>query len=950
MKYNDLIVLIPCHSLEDFPTDLGEEAAASLLNAFTILWHPSLIASTGAYPRWERSDDTLTVQPDRLVVVPTPCKEWVPSTWVERARREGCIVINDEHDREKMLHQALEPLQLEHAVDSELVADFLALGTVALQTELLTRHMRNFSHLDEAHMQRELVAASQAAVAHDIETARRHLQHCFELLLECRERFYPVNCFLIDLCLLNPEFAKEGLADILDSEIPTSVLATGKDWQAIVDRQPEWQARITAALDKGALELLGGEREELPTPLMAVDSTHYQLQQGAELFERLFGRRPRIWGRRRYGLGNHLPQLLDKHGFTGALHFVMDDGIYPDDEQTKLRWEGADGTSVDAFSRIPLAVDSASGFLRFSLRMSESMDYDHTAAVVLARWPKMKTPWLADLRRGAKYAPVLGKFASFGEFFEASDSPGRMSNGRSSSYFSLYLVQSVAKEEANPISRWIDYWSRRRRFEAVDWGAQLATLLGRGVGQLARQNELEAAVEAAHPEATSEVQSAADAALTAAEAETQSKLQKLLAARGEAGAGVLLVNPLSFSRKVLVNWPSGAPGTGAGVLGRQVAAEQSQGLVELPPCGFVWVGSQPRAEPTTPGKVPLAEGLKLRNELFEVELSEVTGGIARISTYRRSPNRVSQQIAYRFPHERTVVTDDEDGEGVFKTYYSLMEMREARILSAGPLVGAIETVGELIDGQNRQPVASFRQVTRVVRGRPYVDVEIELDLKKKPTGDPWSNYVGCRFAWKHTTAALTGSLQQGAHPVGTQRIEAPLYVEIADDEFRTTLLAPGLPYHRKTGERMLDTLLICEGEQRRRFQFSVAIDVPYPMQAALDCFCDPLVIPTAESPPPTGKQGWLFFVGAANVQLTRILPLPQADGRAGYVVRLLETEGRSRKFGLRCFRTPTAARQVDFQGKSIHTLKVEEDQVWVGIAPYEICDVELIYGENSPPE
>src|SRR5690606_28318385 len=111
------------------------------------------------------------------VVVPTPCDEWVPATWVERARREGCVVISGEHDREKMLHQALEPLELEHVVDSELVADFLALGTVYLQSELLTRHMRNFSHLDEAHMQREAIAAAQAAINHDIEATKKHLSH-----------------------------------------------------------------------------------------------------------------------------------------------------------------------------------------------------------------------------------------------------------------------------------------------------------------------------------------------------------------------------------------------------------------------------------------------------------------------------------------------------------------------------------------------------------------------------------------------------------------------------------------------------------------------------------------------------------------------------------------------------------------------------------------------------
>lgn len=943
MKYNDLIVLVPCHSLEDFPTELGEDAAASLLNAFSILWHPALIASTGAFPRWERSDDTLTVLPDRLVVVPTSSNEWVPATWVERARREGCVVIHNEHDREAMLHQALAPLELDVAIDSELVQDFLALGTVHLQTELLTRHMRNFSHLDEAHMQREVTAAAQAAIQHDIETARSHLTHCFEMLLECRERFYPVDCHLIDLCLINPQLAGPELKAIAENPIPTNGLATVADWSTIVEKDHSWQEILSTAIQRGTFEIIGGEDQELPTPLMALDSELYQLRSGREKLKSLFNTQPKTWARRRFGLSSFLPQMLDRLGYTSALHFVMDDGIYPDEEQTIMRWEGSDGTTIDAFSRIPLAIDSASSFLRFPLRMSESMDYDHVAAVVFAHWPKMRTPWLDDLRRAAAYAPVLGKFVTFSEFFETSDSQSRMSDFKTNAYFTLDLIQSVAREEKNPISRWTDYWSRRRWFEKLDWGQQLIKLLKSGGHLPASENALESAVEAAHPEADETPLKSADEQLDLSTETVSAGLKSLFATQGQPGKGVLIVNPHSFARKSLVDWPHGKPTDQAGIVGRQVISEKSSALVDLPPCGFLWLSASDSEQESQVGKTPLAEGLTLRNELFEVSLSDVTGGIAKVSTYRRSPNRISQQIAFRFPQERQVLIGEGDEQEVFKTYYSLMEMRESRIISAGPLVGEIETSGEMIDGQTGQVVATFRQRTRIVRGRPNVDVEIELDLKKTPKGDPWTNYIGCRFAWKHTTASLTGSMQQGAHLLGRQRIESPQYLEIADDNFRTTILTPGLPFHRMTGERMLDTLLIAEGETRRKFEFSIAVDVNYPMQAHLDAFSDPLVLPTDTAPSGGSKQGWLFHLGAANVQITRILPLPSTSEKKGFILRLLETEGRTKSFPLQCFRTPAAARQISFQGESVQTLDIRNDQIRVEIAPYEICDIEITY-------
>ena len=945
MKYNELIVLIPCHSLEDFPTELTEAPAASLLNGFAILWHPALLASAGAFPKWVRSDDTLSVAPDRLVVVPTPCDEWVPSAWVERARREGSTVIADEHDREKMLQQALEPLELDQQVDPELVADFLALGTTYLQIELLTRHMRNYSNLDEVHMQREALAAAQAALANDAEATRTHLGHCFEMLLECRERFYPVDCFMLDLCLVNPDFAGEELALLADSEMPANLLATADDWEQIVSQDPALGSKLREAIQIKRIEIIGGDQAELATPLMSLDSSIWQLRQGRETLQRVLGAKPTTWARKRFGLGSHIPQIADRFGYQGALHFVLDDGIYPDEEQSQLRWEGSDGTAIDAFSRIPLAADSAGSFLRFPVRMAESMDYDHTAAVVFARWPKMKSPWLTDLRRAHRYNKVLGKFVTFAEFFGTASSPGRLSDFRASGYMTLNLIQSVAREEQNPISRWMKYWTIRRQFEAFDWCRQIAQLMSNGVGSLPPENKLEVTIEAAHTEADPSDIAAADTALKDESAAVKESLKRLFAVGGIPGHGLLIINPQSFARRSLVKWSQGGPGQESAIRQRQIDELGASALVDLPPAGFVWLSAEENLLQTEVGKKPLADELTLRNEFFEVTLSAVTGGIASVLTYSRSPNRVSQQVAYRFPHERTIATMAGGEEQSYKTYYSSMKLHQSRVISAGPLIGEIETAGELIDDQSGNPIASYVQRTRIVRGRPNVDVRLKLELASAPTGDPWTNYVGCRFAWKHSTAGITGSMQQGAHTTGKQRIEAPQYIEIADESFRTTILTPGLPYYRMTGERMVDMLLITEGETRREFDFSIAIDAKYPMQAHLSAMSPPIVIPTDTAPPVDRmrSEGWLFFVGAQNVVLTRILPQRSEAEQPGFIVRLLETEGRRKTFPLRCFRVPQTARQVDFNGKPIHSLKVTDEEVIVEISPYEICDIELTF-------
>jgi alpha-mannosidase len=334
----------------------------------------------------------------------------------------------------------------------------------------------------------------------------------------------------------------------------------------------------------------------------------------------------------------------------------------------------------------------------------------------------------------------------------------------------------------------------------------------------------------------------------------------------------------------------------------------------------------------------MAEELLLRNDLFEVRLSDVTGGIAHVLTYRRSPSRISQQVAWRFSQPKRLVVGEGDEQETVETWYTAMQLRESRILSEGPVIGEIETIGDVVDPLSNEVLATYRQRTRVVRGRSAIEVELELAPSQLPQGDPWTNYLGCRFAWKHSEVALTASMQQGAQSVTAQRIEAPQYLEIADDDFRTTILTPGLPFHRKTGERMLDTLLLVEGETTRRFHFSIAVDSRYPMQASLDQYSPPVVVPTSTTPAEP-RQGWFFNVTAANVQLVRLLAPSDVNK---VVVRLLETEGRARVFGLECYRSPQQARQINFRGETISDLRID-DAVNVEIAPYEICDVELTF-------
>src|SRR5580698_1624037 len=107
MSYHDVVILFPGHGLEDFPTDLPDEKAAGLLNAFAVTWHPAVLAAVKSLPLEHRADVPPALPAGRLILVPPACDETVPTGWVEQARAEGATVITGITERDELKHTLL---------------------------------------------------------------------------------------------------------------------------------------------------------------------------------------------------------------------------------------------------------------------------------------------------------------------------------------------------------------------------------------------------------------------------------------------------------------------------------------------------------------------------------------------------------------------------------------------------------------------------------------------------------------------------------------------------------------------------------------------------------------------------------------------------------------------------------------------------------------------------
>lgn len=947
MKFAQLTVLLPCQTLESLALDRSPEESDQLLSAWTGLFHPVLVASADNIPEWGRAEEPSHETHGALVVIPPCCDAMLPEGWLPHAESTAARVVRNFRYREEVVSRSLETLgDGVPSVNPQLVADFFALGFCHFLAELLTRQLRYMSNLDAESFKRRVVAAAQAAVQGDESAARDELHSAFDLLTEAREYFYPVETHLLDLTLVASSTVGESLRAELSAGGPINLLMSASVLDELARREPATLAMLKEGLEKGTVNLIGGEFDEQELPLLPPEAILEQFERGLAVYDAQLGRRPAIFGRRRFGLWPVLPQVLRRFGFEGALHFTLDDGRFPTGNQSKIRWEGLDGSVVESLVRVPLNANQPDVFLGLPKRLGDTMDLDHAATLVFAHWPDQVCPWYRDLRRTAAYSPVLGKFSLMGDYFQSTQLVGKLTQHKADEYRVPYLRQNVAAGQPDPISRWTRYYARRLALDSLRNLTCLADLIGGAGSEAGNYGSLASLIEEArtnpsadHGELNSRL---AD--------ELERMLDRFAAFLPRSGQGVqtgyLTANPFSFARQSLVEMPelAGLPAVGGPVRAAQQVDASRQILVETPSMGFAWIGADAAATPRPAApkrskkeEPPLAEENLLRNEFFEVKISRSTGGIQGIHEYQVRGNRLGQQVAMRLTPSTMVRGDvwDETSQG---HEYSVMSADEITVTSPGPLLGEIVSRGRLLDREG-QRIAGFRQTMQVRRGSRVIEIRLDLDIGRQPDPDPWNSYYAMRFAWSDETTDLYRSVNLVSRPSDASFLESPYFLDLRTPKARTTILTGGLPYHRRFGLRMLDTLLVVQGETAKSFRLGIGIGLVHAVPAALD-FLAPRTL-LSEEATPASRFGWLFHLDAKNVLATHWSPL-LLDGRiAGYRVRLLETEGRNTRVGLRSFQAVKSARRTEVDSDRSPDLSVEDDRVAVDVGAYEWVQVEV---------
>ena len=1003
--FSEISVLIPGYSIEDLPTDLPEEDAASLLNAVACAWHPRLLQRSNSIPLF-RQAESLTAYPGRRIVfVPASSESWMPHEWRAVLQEQGHIVLAGCSKREDWLNAIDAALTNEagspdatnisdteataHAADCPdvnasrlttntattpvLIEHFLALGIVMLQVQLLSRRRHHFVDADNILLSREVRLAADASLLGDEATVKAHLMRCFEHLRDTREKFYPMNCYLLDLCIPGDDESTSEVSNLVASATPATRLnlfATGRDLATWVQKDASLAAQLKQAITDGKLTLLTGHDAEIRPSLGSMAATLTDIERCRRTYTNIVGSPPVHWARRRFGLTASFPSLLMYFGFESALHIALDDGLYPDKERSQFEWQAPDGSQIPAASRIPLAIDSAAGFLRFADRYNESMQDDNTAALFLARLPSLKTPWLHDLQIAASYAPVLGEFATMDALVHICHGSRMTERYQHAEYLAPYLIQSSVLKTEAPVSgparlrqfqqrldslRTLFVMTRLVKAEAeADVINAQFTQIETELAELELQHVDTAQMLSAKDTALNSASASLDTQLNAASDQLISALRSRIPQQTAEIRGLFIANTIPFGRIVDVSWPDSwkRPAASKMIELAERISNKERLLVKLPPGGFAWLvesGSDQTPQSildAIPREPPLAESLTLRNRHFEVTLSDRTGGIAAVTYHQQRGNRLSQQACFRYEREQTLPDDGSDE--VRKSAYSTTHLTEHRILHAGTVFASIETTAEIRSPTDGATLAVVRQVTSVDRVQPRIHVVLIFDrLVTRVKGNPWLTYFGCRFAWDNEAASVTRSVMGHAAGFRSERFESPDYVEVSDPEHRVVIATHGRPYHRRSGPRMFDSLLIVESEPSREFQFTIDFDQSFPLRTAVDAMTPAIVTQTAGTTPSSMASSWVLGLSARNVELFHSAVRPATDDRGEELSLLLtETEGVSANCLIRTARRPTAAFVVNADRSQKVAAEITDHGIVVQLNAYQIKEVLLVLQDN----
>ncbi|HZZ80622.1 MAG TPA: hypothetical protein VFE62_19115 [Gemmataceae bacterium] len=994
MNTHDLVLLSPYRFPAQYAMTMSDEDMASWLNAFTALWHPALLWQSKAPPRCEATYDHEQPKAGHIYALPESPPAYLPDDWEERVRQAGAIVFKATPDRQATLANLQAALHAEGVaplgwregtqISADDLGPFFGLAWGHQMLGALAEAMEHENLVDPTAFWDEVQQAVASlggltytpaappplteeppltpdpspsgrgeqgppAESPPAKSWREWLQAAAARLLSAREVLYPVTIHLLDVTFLDEATLAHGWPAGFDFGITGNFIAATATLERLAEHAPQRFAQLKDAIANDRVEILGGCYQEREDALLPIDSQLWNLRYGIDRARELLGVDIRVFARRRFGYHPHLPLLLNSNGLAKALFLTFDENSgVPSYSNVVVSWPSSDGKQVDAFTRHPRYADSVETFFNLGHYWFKTTREDHTATIFLMHRDKPTAVWYRDLMELARLAPLLGRWTTFSHFLGEvmpNEYPSMMT---ADDFHFDFLSERINAGLPDPVSMFPRHLRTRRRIDACWTYAALHRSLSGIRDTLNIEQELTAIENQAESTLTT------PAELDDLERRVTVALAERLQSRAEPNKpGWMILNPCGFARRAVIDVEAGAhPLPIAGIVKAcQLDNGRLRAVVEVPALGFAWLPREgPPGTPAMTTKVRLADPQTtvIRNDHFEAEVDPVSGGLKAIRDHKTRINRLGQMLVFN-PGSRMVAKD-------------------IKTTCTGPALAEIVSEGFIL-GEQDQVLANFKQRLRLWVGRPLLEMRIELTPQQPPSGYGWHAYYGARFAWRDERNMLVRGFNGMGYITHHPRPQTPDYLDIRTPappksvlskimpEAQTTLILPcGLPFHQKQGGRMLDVILVPEGEQTTVFELGIAFDREVPMQTAWG-YASPLaVVPTTKGPPHIGASGWLFHVDAPNLLLTRMKPGKMELGASSEGVadaitaRFLECANYSGLAEFRCVRDPQRAVVLDSRGQFVLEASRTGDVVHLEVTPNDLAHVQVEFSLEPPSD
>ncbi|MFM1803028.1 MAG: hypothetical protein RJA81_2380, partial [Planctomycetota bacterium] len=636
-------------SIQSDPKDqMDSPTAQSIFQSWVLAWHPAVLSRLSQLPKQQGPVfDPSSPQANSLYLVPGRLLDQIPTSFLSQA--EDCqapiVVCSDDLESSKtelFRHLRGQELKEDWESQTELVEDFQALGVARFWLASTSTALGHVDVINHEELTNESLSAAAAWKSGDFGGAQSHLRAAFEVLLRARERFYPVDSYLLDLILVHPDTDPASLDEMLNQTTPKTLLGCANVLEMLSQKAPKVLEKVRAGVDSGWLDLGGGPASEEPEHLLPVESIRTLYRKGDTVYRRhMDDRSVETLFHRNFALYPALPHMARRLGFRFGFPQGFDGGTFPLRRESKILWASPDGTTLEALTRVPMQASEPMNCLRFPWILGQSLRDDHVALINWLRWPEPNPEWLNHLIRIQSYSPIFGRLLTAGDFFAQTDRPFDTMTPDVDAFSPPTLENALANDEKDPVTATLGAHSNRPVYDTLSWFYSLAKSLELDVSDTDIQDLLDWEPETADKRNEASQKTS----------ELATKIASLILVDAKEGTpGTLVFNTTAVARRVPVVLDQAAPDlrTGPSIHAAQFLAEGTLAVADLPANGFAWIPHFANVDdPLTPmGQLKFDfEQNQIIHPNFVVSIDEKTGGFKGLKRPGESQARLGQQIA-----------------------------------------------------------------------------------------------------------------------------------------------------------------------------------------------------------------------------------------------------------------------------------------------------------------